>query len=161
MKTCPKCGYSVEEDSNFCPKCGYNFAKGSANESGNQEIIIDNSDVNHVFIEKRSIALCIVLSIVTCGIYGLYWMYKITEDANTLSSETYNTPGTMVIVLNLLTCGIYGFYWAYMIGKKLALLDKAENKDTSTQGLLYCILYFLVGIICYAIMQVELNKYAY
>ncbi len=161
MKTCPKCGYSVEEDSNFCPKCGYNFAKGSANESENPQNIIDSSDVNHVFIERRSIALCIVLSIVTCGIYGLYWMYKITEDANTLNSETYNTSGTMVIVLNLVTCGIYGFYWAYMIGKKLALIDKTGNKDTSTQGILYCILYFLVGIISYAIMQAELNKYAY
>ncbi|MBQ6092168.1 MAG: DUF4234 domain-containing protein, partial [Clostridia bacterium] len=24
-------------------------------------------------IEKRSVATCVILSIVTCGIYGIYW----------------------------------------------------------------------------------------
>ena len=25
-------------------------------------------------IQQRNIAVCIILSIVTCGIYGLYWL---------------------------------------------------------------------------------------
>ena len=31
-------------------------------------------------IPRRNIALCIVLSIVTCGIYGLYWLLCLAED---------------------------------------------------------------------------------
>ena len=30
-------------------------------------------------MKYRSIALCIVLSIITCGLYGIYWGYKLGE----------------------------------------------------------------------------------
>ena len=29
--------------------------------------------------QNRSVAMCIVLSLVTCGIYALYWMYCIHQ----------------------------------------------------------------------------------
>lgn len=34
-------------------------------------------------IQQRNIAMCIILSIVTCGIYGLYWYACLTNDTNT------------------------------------------------------------------------------
>lgn len=33
-------------------------------------------------IQQRNIALCIVLSIVTCGLYGLYWYVCLTNDTS-------------------------------------------------------------------------------
>lgn len=33
-------------------------------------------------IKERSIVLYIILSIITCGIFGLYWFVCITEDTN-------------------------------------------------------------------------------
>jgi len=39
-------------------------------------------------VEQKSIALCIILSLITCGIYGLYWMYTLTEDVNAISGDT-------------------------------------------------------------------------
>ena len=36
---------------------------------------------------KRSIALCIILSIVTCGIYGIYWFICVTNDTNVVSGH--------------------------------------------------------------------------
>lgn len=36
-------------------------------------------------IEQRNIGLCIVLSIVTCGIYGIYWFIKLTDEVNVLA----------------------------------------------------------------------------
>ena len=32
-------------------------------------------------IEKRNIAKCIILSIVTCGIYEIYWIVKVAKEA--------------------------------------------------------------------------------
>lgn len=52
-------------------------------------------------VKQRSVALCVVLTIVTCGLYGLYWMYCLHQDVCTLS-ETKSSAG-MAIVLMLLT----------------------------------------------------------
>lgn len=38
-------------------------------------------------IKNRNVALYIVLSIVTCGIFALYWFVCIADDANTLSNN--------------------------------------------------------------------------
>ena len=38
-------------------------------------------------IERRNIAVCIVLTLVTCGIYGIYWIVCLTNDVNTVSVE--------------------------------------------------------------------------
>lgn len=40
--------------------------------------------------QNRSIAKCIVLSIITCGIYGMYWFVVTTDDVGRVT----NRPGT-------------------------------------------------------------------
>lgn len=37
-------------------------------------------------IQQRNIAVCIILSIVTCGIYGIYWFIVLSNDTNTVSN---------------------------------------------------------------------------
>lgn len=60
-------------------------------------------------IQKRNIAVCIILSIVTCGIYGIYWFICLNNDTNT-ASNTFGTSGGVAFLLTLVTCGIYGIY---------------------------------------------------
>jgi len=72
-----------------------------------------------VMIERRNIAVCIVLTLVTCGIYGIYWIVCLTNDVNTVSGDVNGTSGGMVVLLTIVTCGIYGIYWAYKQGEKL------------------------------------------
>ena len=52
--------------------------------------------------------MCIVLTIVTCGIYGLYWMYCIHRDVQEVCNYPMQTESGMVLVFTLVTCGIYG-----------------------------------------------------
>ena len=35
----------------------------------------------------RNIAVCIILSLVTCGIYNVYWQYKQMESVNDMLHE--------------------------------------------------------------------------
>ena len=70
-------------------------------------------------IQQRNLAVCIILTIVTCGIYGLVWLYWLNDDTNTVSNEPNPTSGGIVILLSIVTCGIYGIYWAYKQGEKL------------------------------------------
>ena len=114
-----------------------------------------------VLIERRNIAVCIVLTLVTCGIYGIYWIVCLTNDINTVSGDVNGTSGGMVVLLTIVTCGIYGIYWAYKQGEKLDFTKNNRGIPSSNSGVLYLILQiFGFGIIAYALMQNELNKLA-
>ena len=60
-------------------------------------------------IQQRNIAVCIILSIVTCGIYGIYWFIVLSNDTNTVSNAENATSGGVAFVLSLITCNIYGY----------------------------------------------------
>lgn len=111
-------------------------------------------------IQKRNIAVCIILSIITCGIYGIYWFICLSNDANT-ASNTFGTSGGTAFLLTLVTCGIYGFYWSYKQGEKIDAAKSRRGIVSSNSGIMYLILYFVgLGIVAYALMQNELNKLA-
>lgn len=112
-------------------------------------------------IQQRNIALCIILSIVTCGIYGWYWLYTMTEDTNRLSRDPGATSGGIVILLSIVTCSIYLWYWMYKRGEILDRAKVERGLPSSNSGILYIILaFFGLGIVSYALIQNELNNLA-
>ncbi len=101
----------------------------------------------------KSIPVCIILSIVTCGIYAIYWMYCINDAAVRTTPEEWNTGFGMVFLLSIVTCGIYSYYWNYKMGRVFAAKTGTDN------SLLYIILaIFGLGIVNYAIMQNDINN---
>ena len=38
-------------------------------------------------MKQRNIVVCILLSLVTCGIYGIYWMIVLNDETNALSGR--------------------------------------------------------------------------
>lgn len=110
-------------------------------------------------IQQRNIALCIILSLVTCGIYEIYWFICLTDDINAVADEA-GTSGIVAFILTIVTCGIYGFYWAYKCGEKIDKAKMDRGINSSNGGILYLILFMFGGIITYALIQNELNKLA-
>ncbi|GEM00853.1 protein of unknown function [Halolactibacillus halophilus] len=110
-------------------------------------------------IKQRSVAMVIILSLITCGIYSLYWIYAITEEL----SQATNDPtfsGAKALIFLLLTCGIYGFFWYYVVGQKMADMQRQHNMLIKDNGVLYIVLaIFGFGIISDAIIQAEMNKF--
>lgn len=111
-------------------------------------------------MKERNIAICIILSIVTCGIYGIVWFIEMTDDAVRLNEGAeYNTSGGTAFLLTLITCGIYGFYWAYQMGKALTKAGNNKNVKIEDNAVLYLVLQiFGLGIVNYCLMQNDLNK---
>lgn len=108
---------------------------------------------------NRNIATCVILSIVTCGIYGLYWFIKLTDEVNAASGDTNATSGGMALVLTLVTCGIYGYYWAYKMGERIDMIKANRGMPSGSNGVLYLVLQiFGLGIVAYCLMQNELNN---
>ena len=110
-------------------------------------------------IQKRSVAAAIVLSIITCGLYSIYWMIVLNDDTNRLCNKTGDMSGGMVFLLTLITCGIYGYIWCYLIGEKLDRYAEITGEPRQSRGLIYLVLsLFGFGIVSYALMQDSLNK---
>lgn len=113
-------------------------------------------------VEKRNIAVCIILSIVTCGIYGLYWFYTMANDVNKICAkyghEQQQTSAGMVILFSLLTCGIYYIYWIYQCGKRLSRLQFSNGYRVSDDSVMMLVLtIFGLGIVSECILQTAIN----
>lgn len=107
---------------------------------------------------ERNIAVSIILTIITCGIYGIFWMISLTDEIKSAGEDTTMPSGGMAFLLTLVTCGIYGFYWAYRMGKGLVAAHQHHGGTASDNSVLFIILQiFGLGIVNYAIMQNDLN----
>ena len=107
-------------------------------------------------IRRRSIALAIIFTIITFGIYGIYWMIRINDEVNQLANEPEATSGGLVFLFSLITLGIYSFYWLYKMGERC---DAIRGEWNGSRPILYLVL-GLVGfsIISYALIQDVINK---
>ena len=110
-------------------------------------------------VQQRNIVTCIILSIVTCGIYGIYWFIMLNDEVNTLNQDLNGTSGGMAFLFSIITCGIYSYYWLYKMGDKLDNIYLKAGKPQSSRGILYLILgLFGFSIVSYALMQDSINK---
>ena len=113
-------------------------------------------------IQKKDIAICIILSIVTCGIYGIIWFVSLTDDVRIASEDQTLPSGGTAFLLTLVTCGIYGFYWAYRMGQAVnTARTKRGLAANDSNSILYLILQvFGLGIVTYCLIQNELNGFS-
>ena len=106
-------------------------------------------------IKERNIVTCILLSLVTCGIYGIYWIIMLAKES--VSVKDASDSGILEIVLML----FLPFLGLFMCEKKFAegCAEKGiEHKDNSV---LYLILGLVgLGIVSLCMLQSDLNKLA-
>ena len=104
--------------------------------------------------ENRSLLVMILLSIITFGIYELYYIHTVAKDTNTIcEGHEGKTSGLFaLILLSLLTCGIYGFFWWYRIGDMLAKAVHRRSLHATVSGgtVLLC---FLIGTFVFPIIS--------
>lgn len=167
MKYCSKCGNELVEGAAFCTKCGASIS-GEANPNQNMaQNVTYNYNYNYNqnnsrlgLVTKRDIAVAIILSLVTCGFYMVYWYIVMTDEINRVSGENA-TSGGMSFLFFLLTCGIYTIYWFYKKGQQLYEAGRRQGVEVADNAILYLILgLFGLGIVNYALMQNDLNKFA-
>ncbi|MEF2243663.1 MULTISPECIES: DUF4234 domain-containing protein [unclassified Paenibacillus] len=111
-------------------------------------------------IIQRNIALCIVLTFITCGIYGIYWFIVLTNDIGKVSNDPSFTGGKHFL-LTIVTCGIWSFIWSYQVGKHIAHAQYHRGYQPTDNSAVYLILtIFGLGIVTYALAQNDVNKLA-
>ncbi len=108
---------------------------------------------------KRSIGIGILVSILTCGIYGLYWQYKQMETLNAwLGRRDYSF--WLWLFLTIITCGIFGLYYEYKMACGINEVQTNQGMYVDQNLPVICVLLALVGvgIASLAIQQYQINK---
>ncbi len=106
-------------------------------------------------IKERNPIVAILLTLVTCGIYGIYWAIMMAREA--VSVKDPADSGILEIVL-MLFLPFLGFY---MAEKKFAEGCAAQGIDHKDNSILYLILGLIgLGIVNFFLMQSDLNKIA-
>ena len=114
-----------------------------------------------MFISKRDLVLNIILTIVTCGLWGIVWEVQIADDIKLLTGEEGLVSGIVLVLLSLVTCGIYFIFWVYNAGNKLELVKAGYGLPTESKDLVYVVLsIFGFSIVALALMQNDLNTVA-
>ena len=118
-------------------------------------------DTPNVTIKKRNIAVYLILSIVTCGIFGLYWFCTLNDDTNKISGHPEAMGGVAALLLSLVTCGIYALFWMYNMGTRIDEAKAKRGLVGGNLGTLYLILtVFGLAWVAELLLQSELNKLA-
>ena len=110
-------------------------------------------------MKKRNVALCVIFTIITCGIYGLYWMAQINNCVNELADPPKKTGGGVAVLLTIVTLGIYGFYWVYKMGGLLDAALAKRSMPTQNRSVIYLILQVIgLGFVGWILMQSTINS---
>lgn len=110
--------------------------------------------------KERNIAIQIILTFITCGIYGIIWFVQMTDDVVYKNErKIYSTSGGMAFLLTLITCGIYHFFWCYQMGKAIQAIQQSKGLPSHDNSFLYIVLsIFGLGIVNYCLIQNDLNN---
>ena len=182
MKNCTQCGTQLADNANVCSYCGaaqpqqppqyqppqyqppqYQQPPYQNHPYGSYQANIVRTPVKTDY----NLLVYIVLSVLTCGIYGMYMIYKMAQDCNQICAEDGDSVGGlgMYILLNIVTCGFYSLYWLYKIQNRLYAAGPRYNVPVAEDGgkvLLWMIVGTLIcgigGLIGFNILFKTLNS---
>ena len=108
----------------------------------------------------RSIPVDLILTIITCGIYGLFWQYKQMEALNGWLRRRDFSFG-LWLLLSIITCGIFAMYYEYKMAKGINEIQEQNNLRVAGDLPLICLLLTIFGLafVSLAIQQLEINKF--
>lgn len=106
-------------------------------------------------VKPRNIAVAIILTIVTCGIYGIYWTICLTREAVAVKDVNDNA---LVEILLMLFLPFVGYM---LVEKKFSEGLAAKGVQHHDNSILYLVLGLVgLGIVPMCLIQNDLNQYA-
>lgn len=108
-------------------------------------------------VGERSIPLYIVLSLITCGLFSIYWFISMAGDIAKLREQP-EPRGVFDYIIGLITCGIYLLVCYYRYSKYIVEIQEKRGLKVNDISVISLILGIFIGIVSMALIQNELNK---
>ena len=111
-------------------------------------------------IKKRSFGKYILLTIVTLGIYNIFFWYKWTEDVNKLceGDDKDSANYFLVYILDWFSCGIYTYVWNYQQGERIYQAADKYGVEIKQGGLFIVLFRIFFPPVANAFKIVNANK---
>lgn len=108
---------------------------------------------------QANIALYLILTLLTCGVFNLYWNYKQMEACNTLIGKK-EFSWALWFFASIVTCGLYHLYYQYKMGSVIVDIQNKYSLKIFESLPVVSIVATLLGfsIVTDMIHQHELNK---
>ncbi len=110
-------------------------------------------------VGQRSIPLYIILSLLTCGLFQIYWFVTLAGDIRTLR-EAPEPRGVFDYIIGLLTCGIYMLVCYYRYPKYIVEIQQKKGLEVNDISVLSLIVGIFFGLVSLALIQNEVNNIA-
>ena len=110
-------------------------------------------------LTKRSVATVVILSIVTCGIYSIWWTY-VTLTALQAEGKNTSIPPIVTMLLILFVSSAGGALLGYDADVNINEIKKARGINTADNKILWIVLGVLMPVITIALVQNEINALA-
>lgn len=119
-----------------------------------------NTQHYRAMITSKSVILYLILYVITCGLFELFWLYSLANDINAIlerNGKRAMTTAGMTVLLDIVTCGLYKIYFFWKAGKSLYFCDYPNGYRVTDNSTVLTVLALLCPIVAFAILQDVLN----
>ena len=106
----------------------------------------------HSNIKYRNMLVQVILTIITFGIYILYWFYQVSMEMKDATNDTQASPALWVVLFFIPFGGFYSTY-------KFSELYEKFSTENFNKWLLF-VLYIVFSPAVWFIVQTDLNRRA-
>ena len=110
---------------------------------------------------NHSVFTFFFLSLITLGIYALYYVHVLARDVNIMCADDgKETAGlAMYILLSIVTCGIYSIIWWYGVCERVGRAAARRNIQQADISGNTFLLWFLISLfICNLLVYIAYHK---
>lgn len=109
--------------------------------------------------EPRNIVLYVVLSVVTCGLWAIVWVFQLGGDIQRLRGD--GKPNVLVdVLLTIVTCGLWGFFAAYQwtVLIQQPMRERGQHVDANLPVICLVASFFGLQLVTLILMQSVVNQ---
>ena len=129
-------------------------------------LILHRCPVVPGMVQSRTVGWVVLFTVISFGVYGLYWLYAVTRELRAATGDTELRPWRNV-VFTLSTCGLGGYLAAYRLDQCLQRelvraypRSRAKRLDDAALILLPALIPGLGLLIAQGLLQRDLNRLA-
>ncbi|MDD4816819.1 MAG: DUF4234 domain-containing protein [Victivallaceae bacterium] len=110
-------------------------------------------------VMHRPVAMVLIFTVITCGLYWLFWAYTTRCEIKQYLGDQSINPGLDVLLM--IICFPYCYYWFYKYSKEIAAAEEKAGIAATDNSLVNLFLaVFGLSLIAMLIMQSQLNAVA-
>lgn len=109
-------------------------------------------------LKNRSIAGVIILTLITCGIYGIYWAYDTLSSMEQVSGHEASISSVVVLLLCIFFPSVGYLLYGMAADEQINLIKGMRSGQQVDNKVMYMLLGFFLPIVLIPIVQDEINR---